>query len=651
MMKRPPFFCWTSRLGLIAATCALFAFQIDICTPAAAQALPQIMLTPDRLVELVNTAKSDTNAARRLDELRHKAESLLKKPLMAHTFEVTYHGKPALMLKTSRKMLKRASVLGLAWRLWQDERYAARGRAELLAVAAFKHWNPAHFLDTADMAAAVSIGMSWLAPRLSEADVSILVEALVEKAILPGLALYDSAGAPAKGSSWIRPDVRRVHEVSAAERADHGWPVETFNWNIVCNSGLALAGLVIRNHKPELSNRLLGEVRQSIKHGMAEYEPDGGFAEGPGYWSYASRYAALYHDAVPAIMGPSFDFSNTPGFQTTGDFLLHLTGPTGLAFNFGDSEVKPNRVALAWLGSRFDRAIDTWLDSAASPGSRLAFDLLWRRYDAGKSPSLLGLPLGRQFGAIHVAAFRSAWNDKKALFAALKGGNNHGHHTHLDLGSFVLDGMGVRWAMDLGPGNYLLPGYFGRKRWDYYRTTTTGQNTLTFGDEDQALDAEAPLMSFHQSPRLSFAVADLGPAYGAAPGGIRRGLALLQGRRFLIQDEISGQRPAPVTWGMHTRARPMLNPQAPGTLVLRQDGRSLGARIVSPAGARFEIRSAQRPPPERPNEGIKKIVINVDGVANGESRRIVVVLEPGASTPPDTVKITPLADWSPAMSP
>ena len=67
------------------------------------------------------------------------------------------------MLKTARKMLKRASVLGLAWHLWGDDRYAARGRAELLAVAAFEDWNPHHFLDTAEMAAAVSIGPTGMA--------------------------------------------------------------------------------------------------------------------------------------------------------------------------------------------------------------------------------------------------------------------------------------------------------------------------------------------------------------------------------------------------------------------------------------------------------------------------------------------------------
>jgi len=645
-MKQPGILALKLRRCCTIAVVSLFVVQACVYPSEASESPPQIMLNPDRLTALLNAAESDDEAAHPLRSLRKKAEEILEESLLSHTFEVTYHGKPATMLKTSRTMLKRASILGLAWNLWKDERYAARGRAELLGVAAFKHWNPAHFLDVAEMAAAVSIGLSWFASRLSEEDVAVLVDALVEKAIVPGLALYESAGSTANGASWIKPGDRGFHPNSAAERADHGWPIESFNWNIVCNSGLALAGLMVRTHKPNLSRRLFSHIQRSIKHGFAEFEPHGGFSEGLGYWSYASRYAALFLDSVPDIMGEDFDYSTSPGFDVTGDFLLHLTGPTGLAFNFGDSAVDPNRVAMAWLGKRFNRPVDLWFDHGAPPGSRLAFDLLWRQNDRGKNPISLQLSAGRHFKAVHIAAFRSDWTDKKALFASLKGGDNQGHHTHLDLGSFVLEGSGVRWAVELGKGNYLLPGYFGRQRWDYYRTATIGQNTLTFGDDNQALRAIAPLSAFHQTPNLSFAIADLGAAYGLEPAEIRRRLAMLERRLFVIQDEISGHKPEPVTWGMHTHATVELDPQQPQALVLRQDGQALGARIISPAGSHFEIQSARREPPERTNKGVTKIVINIAGVMKGVSRSIIVVLEPGVSRPPAPVQIVPLANWT-----
>ena len=65
---------------------------------------------------------------------------------------------------------------------------------------------------------------------------------------------------------------------------------------------------------------------------------------------------------------------------------------------------------------------------------------------------------------------------------------------HLDLGSFVFDNFGQRWAIDLGADNYGLPGYFtSPKRWSYYRLGTEGHNTITINGENEGLDAKAPL--------------------------------------------------------------------------------------------------------------------------------------------------------------
>ncbi|MFX4478063.1 heparinase II/III family protein, partial [Acinetobacter baumannii] len=77
----------------------------------------------------------------------------------------------------------------------------------------------------------------------------------------------------------------------------------------------------------------------------------------------------------------------------------------------------------------------------------------------------------------------TSWTDPNATYFAMKGGDNTAHHGHLDLGTFVLDSDGVRWAIQPGMENYDLPGYFDMKggasapRWQYYRTRTAGQNT------------------------------------------------------------------------------------------------------------------------------------------------------------------------------
>ena len=103
----------------------------------------------------------------------------------------------------------------------------------------------------------------------------------------------------------------------------------------------------------------------------------------------------------------------------------------------------------------------------------------------GSSPP----PLDKLFRGIDVAFFRSAGNDKDAFFVGFKGGDNKANHSHLDLGTFVLDALGQRWALDLGSDDYNLPGYFGKQRWNYYRLRTEGHNTLTIEGENQNPEA------------------------------------------------------------------------------------------------------------------------------------------------------------------
>ena len=85
-------------------------------------------------------------------------------------------------------------------------------------------------------------------------------------------------------------------------------------------------------------------------------------------------------------------------------------------------------------------------------------DLLWFDENASE-PN--GLSTTSEFRKAGVVVLR------ETTYLGIKGGaNNACEHGHYDLGSFVLDSGGVRWAMDLGPDDYNLPDYFtGVKDW------------------------------------------------------------------------------------------------------------------------------------------------------------------------------------------
>jgi hypothetical protein len=202
--------------------------------------------------------------------------------------------------------------------------------------------------------------------------------------------------------------------------------------------------------------------------------------------------------------------------------------------------------------------------------------------------------------------------------------------------------------VDLGPDDYDLPGYFGDKRWSYFRLNNRSHNTTTPGDMLQDPKAISPIIAFSDSGTRPFAVADLTPAYPQAARRILRGVAMLDGSRVLVQDEYTGLKPGiPVRWAMMTGSD--IKVSADGrTALLSKAGRQLRADALVPDGCRFETTSA-RPPTSRenPNDGFSMLTVESPPSAAASDLRVVVVFTPeGDKWPKDRVPyVTPIADW------
>ena len=249
------------------------------------------------------------------------------------------------------------------------------------------------------------------------------------------------------------------------------------------------------------------------------------------------------------------------------------------------------------------------------------------------------MPLDAFFRGIDVAFFRSAWEDPQALYVGFKGGNNRANHSHLDLGTFVLDAHGYRWAVDLGSDNYNLPAYFSTQRWTYYRLTTAGHNTLLINSVNQATSARAPIIAFHATSAWAFAVADLTAAYPMTQR-VWRGVAMLDRERVLVEDEVEAEQPVDIVWGMHTPAEISID----GALAtLQQGAETVQAKIITPAGARFEVASATPSrPDENQNAGIHKLLVRLPDKTRQVRIAIVIDTNKGSATP---LTAAPLAEW------
>jgi hypothetical protein len=487
------------------------------------------------------------------------------------------------LLAQSRHVLERVYTLALLYRLESKKPYLDRALRELRAAANFKDWNPSHFLDTAEMTHAFAIGYDWLYPALTPEDRAWIRAAIIEKGLDPALAVYQ-------------------HPMGT-------WATNRFNWNQVCNGGITLGALAIADDEPDKSRAVLRYALDSIPHALASYSPDGGWAEGPGYWHYATSYTVYLLAALDSALGTDFGLSASKGFDKAGRFRVYFSGPSGKTFNYADAHDRTEPAPeMFWLARRFFEPVYAWQEQKLleAGGNSDALDLIWYEPEA-RSPKQDGWPLDAIFHSVQVAFMRSAWEDPNAIFIGVRGGDNKVNHGHLDLGTFVLDAGGVRWALDLGPDDYNLPAYFGPKRWSYYRTRTESHSTVMIDDENQDPHAEALISNHLFSPELSWAEVDLSHTYRKLKQYHRK-IGITQGRQVFIQDILQAEQPVETLWGMLTEADITLNGQF---AELKKDGWTLSAEILSPRHAVFDVIPTTAPPPQAPNSGTKKLVVRL----------------------------------------
>ncbi|HEX6210825.1 MAG TPA: heparinase II/III family protein [Methylomirabilota bacterium] len=568
---------------------------------------PRLYVLDEDLVRVRQLLGEDFDVRSWRDALQRDAERMLGEPVVERVLV------GPRLLAQSRAALRRISTLAGLYRLDGDPRKLNRAREEMLAAAAFENWNPSHFLDVAEMTNALAIGYDWLFDELSVEERVTIRGAIVEKGLRPGVQAYEQ-------NAW--------------------WAVEgRNNWTQVCNGGLLAGALAVADEEPALAARILERVQgEGMKRRLALYAPDGGDEEGPGYWDYATSYTVFYLSALETALGSDLGWGRTEGLSETGWFRMHAIGPSGLVFNYADARPAAGGAPqMFWLAGRYERPEyggHEWGQVSRAGGRPEIFHLLWAPR-IPDTPSTAPPPATR-FRGVDVAFLRGDWRDPATSWVGFKGGRNTASHAHLDLGTFVMDALGERWAIDLGPDDYNLPGYFGPQRWSYFRLRTESHNTLLVNGTRQELSAKAPLIAFSDDSYRPFAVVDLTEAYAPAVSRAHRGIALVDGRDVLIQDEIEAEA-ADVIWQMLTRA--IVVPDAAGA-VLHQGGRTLAFRIVEPAGARLLVGPATAPPPqaEQPEVSILRIV----PAERRPRQRFVIWLSPGNRPAPE---VQPLAEW------
>ena len=576
---------------------------------------PRLLLTAEATTAMQAKVKQDPRSAELFDAIRITADHMLGEP------PVVYVKEGRRLLHRSREALSRIMHLGCAARMTGDPRYVARAVAEMKAAAAMPDWNPSHFLDVAEMTLAMALGYDWLYAELSPAERAEFREAIEKKGLGP----------------YLKPG------------AKHGWERGGNNWNQVCHAGMVAGALALQEDDPARATAVVSRALAGLPAAMKVYDPDGTYPEGPGYWNYGTTFNVTLIAMLESALGTDFALTQKPGFLKTGEFPLHMTGPTGLPFSFSDSGTHMGfSPAMAWFASRTHRSDLLWFEEnflqreiknirdshGADQADRFfPMALLWGDAQLKRAePAALNW-YGR--GPNPLAVFRTSWSDPNAVYLAIKAGSPGASHGHMDIGSFVMDADGVRWSLDLGMQNYhtleargfnLWNGAQGGERWKLFRYHNRGHSTLLVDDQEQVVKSQAPITEFSAEPGKLFATVDLSATYAGQLASAKRIFRVEDDHRVVIEDQLKGgTKSAHVRWSMVT----------PGTLKpggwLEKDGKRLHIEVLAPAGVQLQSWPANPPPHDfdEPNPGVS-IVGFVAPLDAGAETVLKVRLTPGS---------------------
>lgn len=581
---------------------------------------PRLLATADRFAEIKKQIETDKTMKKWYEKIHRHAKAILKDELSVYELE---NGKRLIS-----KIHGQIPTLAFVYRMEKDQLYLDKAWQILNTASQFQDWNPSHFLNTAMITYGFAIGYDWLYEDWNQNQRNIIISAILEKGLKPAINAHKL------GTMWVK--------------AEH-------NWNQVCNGGISIGALAVIEKYPEIASIVLEQSLQGLPHAMSTYSPDGGWNEGLKYWNYGTFYNTSAIAALKTSFNDDFGLSKVLGFQETGLFPIYMNGPTNIPFNFSDANDESiSSPVLFWMSERYKRPVYSYYQKKSSVHG--VMDLVWYK-PKNKQETLQKLPLDNYFEGAEVTSLRSEWENPNGIFVGFKAGDNEATHSNLDLGTFVLDALGVRWAIELGRDDYNLPGYFDQEdqRWTYYKTRAEGQNTLVVNPTegpDQNPGAKSKIIRFVSQAEKGYAIADLTQAYSPKITKIHRGISLQnQRQQVLVQDEIRTDTPIDLFWFMHTKADIKIS-QDGKTALLYQDGQRLWAKLLNPEpDYKFTVMDAKplttspNPQGQAKNLNLKKLTIKLKGIKNKDLAVLFVPLNKRQNPPKKNQNIKELSQW------
>lgn len=454
--------------------------------------------------------------------------------------------------------------LAIAGRLTGDPALTARAKEWLLAIAA---WDVAGTTSRAynDEAAfrianALAWGYDWLHDDLSEAERAIVRTALLAR-------------------------TRDLAEHIIEHARIHVFPYDSHAVRFLSAALVPCCLALLHDTEESEIDGPRAWLDFTVEYLFSIYSPwggrDGGWAEGPHYWTLGMAYLLDAAELMKPYLG--IDVLRRPFFRHTALFPIYTKAPGTRRVSFGDDSTMGDLPSLK-VGSnarRLARVMDekqagyaVWYDAELNrqdPGTRKAFyNYGWWDFDfeslclaqsgaipAARSP--LDLPLVAHFADVGWVAIQRHMHEPARHLQFVIKASPYGSvsHSHGDQGAFLLRAFGEDLAIQ--SGHYVAFNSTMHRQW---RRQTRSKNAILIGgrgqyagdDKSRAKAAQGRIVSVTQDPDAIIIIADTTAAYRSETPHVEkveRTVHFVRNSFFVIVDRIELGAPEPLQWLLH----------------------------------------------------------------------------------------------------
>lgn len=594
------------------------------------KAHPRLMMTESDFISLREKINNNEYLAEIYDGLIEIADRIItEEPYEYKIFN-------SQLMTQSWNANRRMLILGMAYNMTKDEKYAQRAWKEVESFCLeWQDWYPAHFLSTGHAAFAAAIAYDWFYNYWTDEQKNVIENAIVERGIKETQKCYDK------------------HENGVATWLDY-----QNNYSFQCSGLVSMAALAICDEKDEYWKICADMIEYAIPEMEAStkiYLPDGGYSEATSYWDLGTLHLVFTLDAFRTAVGSDYGYSKIPSLKKTAYFNLDMMGPGG-TFNFSDCahDFKVTPTAYYFSKTYNDPTLQaltrSYLEQIDLSNHFYAPILMWYNPDLeGKETEERTFNYYRN---VETVSIKDGSDLNSGNFIGLHAGENGISHYHLDSGSFIFDMNGKRFAMDHGQGTYNEA----NSSYHRYRYSAQGHNTWVINPDNtmtQSVTSMSKITAYDSNKYEGYAITDLTDAYAGKLDYIQRGIFSTEDNSvFLVQDELRSKNPVEAYWQMHTEAEIEIL-EGGKQAILTIDGDKVLATLLTDNDAVFEVHASL------PYEGTpdltaqvsdsdahtQKLIIHFN---NLKDERVAVEFRHffnGEDLPTEHLEVVPMAEW------